>query len=91
MTIEQTVTIPNNYQISLELPHSVPIGVMAQVKINIPAVAEKNAANSVQPLSEIDDVRRLLHKEMVDKGTLSATEASGEGWEAYIKERYAEL
>ena len=36
MTIEQTVTIPADYRISLELPRSVPTGVIARVSIAIP-------------------------------------------------------
>jgi hypothetical protein len=46
MTIEQTVEIPANYKIFLELPHSVPSGVKASVKIDIPASPAKKTNKS---------------------------------------------
>ena len=39
---------------------------------------------------EIEDVRLLLHKEMAEKGTSAVAVAAGDGWEAHVKERYAE-
>ena len=36
MTITQTVAIPADYRIYLELPRSVPVGVQARVSITIP-------------------------------------------------------
>jgi len=48
MTIEQTVAIPSNYRIFLELPHSLPIGVNAHVSISIPTVEGQN--NTVKPV-----------------------------------------
>jgi hypothetical protein len=76
MTITQTVTIPADYRIFLELPHSVPCGIEANVKIKIP-VSDK-----------IDEVRQLLRKEMARNGTAAAPAAGG--WETHVKERYAE-
>ena len=91
MTIEQTVTIPTDNRIFLELPRSFPNGVMARVKIEIPAFsAQGKDASASQHPSAIEDVRRLLQKEMADNGTLTVTAASGDGWEAHIRERYAE-
>ena len=92
MTIEQTVTIPADYRLLLELPRSVPSGIKAQVKINIPVVSTegKEEASFTQPSLKIDEIRQLLQKEMVDKGTLTITAASGDGWEAYVRERHAE-
>ena len=91
MTIEQTVAVPDDYRLSLELPRSIPTGVMVRVKIDIPAVCTKNIQNSTcQFPFAIESVRQVLQKEMTDNGTWSATAASGEGWEAYVKERYAE-
>jgi len=78
MTIEQTVTIPADYRIFIELPRSVPSGVKASVKINIPAS------------DSIDEVRQLLKKEMDQNETTSVPAASGDGWEAHVRERYAE-
>ena len=40
MLIEQIVTIPANYRISLELPRSVPTGVEARVSIAVPNAFE---------------------------------------------------
>jgi len=92
MTIEQTVTIPANHRLFLELPRSIPSGVRAQVKIDIPAVAAIDTRNSsFQSSFEIEEVRQLLQKEMTLKGTSLVNAASGDGWEAYVRERYAEL
>jgi hypothetical protein len=77
MTLEQTVIIPDDYRIFLELPHFVPSGVKANVKINIPEI------------DKIDEVRRLLQKEMAQNGTAAAPAVSGGGWEAHVRERYA--
>jgi hypothetical protein len=48
------------------------------VKINIPEC------------DKIDEVRRLLQKEMAQNGTAAETAASGSGWEAHVRERYAQ-
>ena len=85
MTITQTVEIPADYRIFLELPRSVPIGAKARVEINIPAKVTKSQSDS-----EIEHVRQLLRKEMSANGTSAITAESGDGWEAYIRERYAE-
>ena len=77
MTIEQTVTIPADYRIFIELPHSVPSGVKASIKINIPAS------------DRIDEVRQLLRNEMAQNGTTDVPAVSGDGWEAHVRERYA--
>jgi len=78
MTIEQTVTIPTDYRIFIELPHSVPSGVKASIKINIP-VSDR-----------IDEVRQLLKNEMAQNGTTDVPAVTGDGWVAHIRERYAE-
>ena len=88
MIIEQTVIIPDDYRIFLELPHSVPSGVIAQVKIDIPAVSAKDKSVSSKSLSKIDEVRQLLQKEMAEKGTSATAAASGDGWTAYVSERH---
>ena len=81
MTIEQTITIPADYRISLELPRSVPIGAKVRIEISIPG-------NSSILSDEIEDVRMLLQKEMTEKGTSAV--ASGDGWEAHLRDHYAE-
>ena len=91
MIIEQTVTIPADYRIFLDLPRTVPSGAKAQVKINIPADSTKSIDDSTfYPSYGIDEIRQLLQKEMADNGTLTVATESGDGWEAYVRERYAE-
>jgi len=91
MTIEQTVTIPADYRILLELPRTVPSGIKARVAINIPSVPAKDISDFVnQPPSTVEEIRQLLQKEMAANGTFTVTAASGDGWEAYVRERYAE-
>jgi len=91
MVIEQTVTIPSNYRIFLELPRIVPSGIKAQVKLYIPVDSTNERDDSIFcPPFDIDEIRQLLQKEMADKGTLTVTTTSGDGWEAYVRERYAE-
>ena len=85
MTISQTVDIPADYRILLELPRSIPIGAKARVEISIPTRITKNQTDS-----EIKHIRQLLRKEMSEKGTSAKSTESGDGWEAYIKEKYAE-
>jgi hypothetical protein len=45
MTIEQTVEIPANYRLLLELPRSIPTGVKAKIEINIPAIEESSQSD----------------------------------------------
>jgi hypothetical protein len=91
MIIEQTVEIPADYRVSLELPHSIPSGVMAKIEISIHTAAAKSQSDSVFPLyAKIEDVRQLLQKEMGEKGTSDAAAVSGSGWEAHVMEHYAE-
>ena len=92
MIIEQTVKIPDDYRIFLEVPRSVPSGIIAQVIIDIPTVIEDNIEDkktSIQPPSEIENIRQLLKKEMAEKGTSGLMAASGDGWEAYVRDRHA--
>ena len=96
MTIEQTVTVPSDYRIFLELPRTVPSGATAWVKINIPAQTDPDFSDKekkhsiVKPSSEIEEIRQLLQNEMAIKGTLTVAASSGDGWEAYVRERYGE-
>jgi len=86
MTITQTVEIPADYRIFLDLPRSVPIGAKAQVDINIlPDKIVKKAADF-----DIEHVRLLLHKEMAEKETTAVIAENGDGWEAHLREKYAE-
>ena len=81
MTITQTVEIPADRRITLEVPREVPTGPV--ILSFTPARAEK------KPISEIEEVRQLLKKEMAENGTTSVTTSSGDGWEANIRDCYA--
>jgi len=51
----------------------------------------KSQSDSSFPKSvEIEDVSRLLQREMAEKGTANVKTVSGGGWEAYVMEKYAE-
>ena len=58
MTIEQTVAIPANYRIFLELPRSVPIGAQARVFITIPTAYESQS--SAKPVKPLKSMRGIL-------------------------------
>jgi len=58
MTIEQTIAIPADYCIFLELPRSVPIGANARVSINIPS--EFDSKKGVEPVKLIKSFRGIL-------------------------------
>ena len=91
MTIEQTIEVPADYRIFLELPRSVPSGVKARIEINIPAESanEQSGSLSLHPV-EINEIRQLLQKEMAEQKTQAIIASSGDGWESHIRERYAE-
>jgi len=44
---------------------------------------------SYQP-SPIEEIRKLLQNEMAIEGTSAVAASSGDGWEAYVSERYGE-
>ena len=58
MTIEQTVAIPADYRIFLELPRSVPVGVQARVSITIPTALEGNSG--IEPKMPVKSFRGIL-------------------------------
>ena len=62
MTITQTVEIPADYRISLELPRSVPAGAMAQVSITISTAFESQSG--AEPAKQVKSFRGILK----DKG-----------------------
>jgi len=59
MTIEQTVEIPADYRVFLELPHSIPSGVKAKVRISIPAAVVKSRSDSIFPQSAESEEREI--------------------------------
>ena len=58
MTIEQTVAIPADYRIFLELPRSVPIGANARVSISIPTVFDSQSG--IEPVKPVKSYRGIL-------------------------------
>jgi nitrogen regulatory protein PII len=42
------------------------------------------------PPERLDEVRQLLKKEMAQNGTMDVQAVSGDGWEAHVREKYAE-
>lgn len=42
MTITKTIKVPDDYRLFLELPRSIPSGVMANVNIDIPAISSQD-------------------------------------------------
>ena len=86
MTITKTVKIPEDYRIFLDLPRSVPSGVMAKINIDVPSVFTKSTGVP----NKIDEIRQLLQKEMAEKGTTAIKAGSGDGWEAHVMEQYAQ-
>ena len=58
MTIEQTVAIPTDYRIFLELPRSVPTGVNARVSITIPTVLETQS--NIEIVKPVKSFRGIL-------------------------------
>ena len=58
MTITQTVAIPTDYRIFLELPRSVPIGVQARVSITIPTVFESRSG--IEQAKPVKSFRGIL-------------------------------
>ena len=82
MTITQTVDIPDSHRLTIDVPKEVPAG--RTVLTFTPA-----GTRNLKPM-EIEDVRRLLHKEMAEKGTSAIIAAAGDGWEAHVREHYAE-
>jgi len=87
MTITQTVEIPANRRITLEVPRETPIGRASMEYKIIPFV--NKIANPKTNQTEVEKIRQLLQKEMALNGTSSVINSSGDGWEAYVKERYA--
>jgi len=85
MTIEQTIEIPANRRITLEVPRTVPVGktILSFTPVSVSQTAD------ISPRTTIEDIRRLLQKEMTEKGTLTVTAANGDGWEAHVMEHYA--
>jgi hypothetical protein len=85
MSVTQTVEIPVSHRLIIDVPPEVPTGSVILTFTPASAVKER-----ISEELEIEDVRRLLQKEMAEKGTSKVKAASGDGWEAHVMEHYAE-
>ena len=83
MTITQTVEIPVSRRITIDVPSEIPLG--PAILAFTPA-AELSGNNT----RAVEDVRQLLQKEMTEQGTYSVPATAGDGWEAHVRELYAE-
>jgi tRNA splicing ligase len=95
MVIEQTVEVPANHRLTIDVPHEIPAGpaILAFRPTTVQRtdkVKQNHKTPIIDRLAGIDEVRQLLQKEMAQKGTTAVSAVSGDGWEAHILERYAE-
>ena len=98
MKATQTVVVPANHRLTIDVPPEVPAGPV--ILTFTPAETEwkrervfgcaKGQFRMAEDFDEIEEVRLLLQKEMSEKGTSAIAVAAGDGWEAHVKERYAE-
>jgi antitoxin Phd len=72
------------------LENDVPRYIVLAYATQKPKRIKKTPLKTTSSITEIEDVRLLLHKEMSDKGTLKMPATVGDGWEAHAKERYAQ-
>jgi hypothetical protein len=85
MTIEQTVPIPADYRIFLELPHSAPIGVNARVSISIPTVFESQTG--VQPVNPVKSYKGILKGRGINVERLRELQREDKALEDMAEER----
>jgi len=89
MTIEQTVAVPADYCIYLELPRSVPIGVKARVSITIPTAFESQSGDeTARPVKSfrgilkgkgisIEHFRKMQHEDKALEDTADERQKHG--------------
>ena len=65
MTLTQTVKIPDDYRIFLELPRSVPTGIMAKINIDIPVISTKAKEQHIKAFWEKFDAGAAASSEEV--------------------------
>ena len=83
MTVEQTIDIPADRRITIDVPQHIPVG---KAVLAFTPISEPQTPGKVLP---IEEVRKLLRKEMTEKGTLDVKAESGDGWTAHVMEHYA--
>jgi hypothetical protein len=98
MKTSQTVVVPASHRLTIDVPPEVPAGPViltftpaeVEQKRNPVFSRARGQFHMAEDIDEIKDVRLLLQKEMAEKGTLAVAVAAGDGWEAHVRERYAE-
>jgi hypothetical protein len=98
MSITRTIEVPVNHRLTIDVPPEVPAGPViltftpAETEQNRTAVFgfAKGQFRIAEDSDGIEEVRLLLQKEMAEKGTSTIFAAAGDGWEAHVRERYAE-
>jgi hypothetical protein len=88
MSITQTVEVPDSHRLTIDVPSEIPAGPVILTFRS--ATPQKDVTPVTDRLAGIDEVRQLLQKEMTQNGTTVISAVSGDGWEAYVRERYAE-
>ena len=92
MVIEQTVEVPVNHRLIIDVPLEIPAGPVI-LAFRPTTVQRTNKAKQIHKIpftDRLEEVRQLIKKEMAQNGTTDMPVASGDGWEAYVWERYAE-
>jgi len=90
--IEQTVEVPTNHRLTIDVPHEVPAGpaIIAFRTATVQSIDKTKQKHGKPFTDRLEEVRQLLKKEMAQNGTTDISAASGDGWEAHARERYAE-
>jgi len=92
MTIEQTVEVPTSHRLTIDVPGEVPAGrtIIAFRPAAVQETAKSEQKQRTLFADRLEEVRQLVKKEMAQNGTTDVSVASGDGWEAHVRERYAE-
>jgi len=92
MMIEQIVEVPVNHRMIIDVPLEIPAGsVILAFRPATDQRADKvKQMNRTSFTNRLEEVRQLLKKEMAQNGTLDIPVTSGDGWEAHVREQYAE-
>jgi hypothetical protein len=86
MIITQTVDIPADRRVIIEVPPEIPAG-RAQVEMKVTPF-HQNQKKAYSFDTKLEEVRQLIHREMAEKGTLGISYESGDGWTAHVMEKY---
>ena len=92
MIIEQIVEVPVNHRLTIDVPREIPAGptILAFRPATVQKIDKAKHTHGTPITDQLEEVRQLLKKEMAQNGTADVPTASGDGWEAHLRERYAE-